>query len=169
MSVKLEMVGHERRIKWPGCGWEEGKVGEMARVLFWKECMDFEGSSLLYYLPFPPRLLGTNKLFNPKGVIIDKDLQGNDLKQRTLSIPKNRDFQNHLMLCRGSTSSSHRWENKPRERLVQDFPPPGPGSVHCCQTANTLPGMEWRGWVAPTPEVQRESLENRQSWPPMSS
>ena len=79
--------------RWPWCRWEEGKMGEMARVLFWKKYMDLEGFSLLYYLPFLPQLLGPNKLFNPKGVklVIDKGLSGNDLKaKKTLSIPKNR-------------------------------------------------------------------------------
>lgn len=79
--------------RWPWCRWEEGKMGERARVLFWKEYMDLEDFSLLYYLPFLPQLLWPNKLFNPKGVklVIDKGLSGNDLKaKKTLSIPKNR-------------------------------------------------------------------------------
>ena len=105
--------------------------------------MDLEDFSLLYYLLFPPQLLGPNKLFNPKGVIIDKGLSGNDLKaKRTLSILKERDFHHHLTPSLGSTSSSYRWENRPRDNLVLGLPPVSPGSVHCCQIVNTHPGTE---------------------------
>lgn len=47
-----------------------------------KKRMDLEDFSVLYYLLFPPELLGPNQLLSPKEVITDKDLSGNDLKAK---------------------------------------------------------------------------------------
>lgn len=105
--------------------------------------MGLEDLFLLYYLPFPPELLGPNKLFSPKGVRIDKCLLGNDLKGKlAMYILKTRDFQSPLIPGLGSLSLHSLQVGKQAQKE--------PCSGLRSSLSSTFPPLSGRGMASPT-------------------